>query len=103
MSRNYEKKLVAKHVLSGKTCDVCGKESSHRPEFDKWIYFSHQHYDWGNDSCESLEEFDVCSGECFKEKLASSLEELEGNSGSAEIFGMSYERAKEIYEVMNVQ
>lgn len=47
-----------------KKCDVCGKEFTG----NYWELCTH-HDDWGNDSCESYEYFDLCSEDCVKQKL----------------------------------
>lgn len=45
-------------------CDVCGKEFT-----GKYWDLTTQHSDWGNDSCESIKSFDLCSKECVQKKL----------------------------------
>lgn len=76
-----ETKKVEKTVVVDETicevlvCDVCGKEfalvcpkgETHK-RFD---YFSLTtgHYDWGNDSVDSISHYDLCSEECVKKKL----------------------------------
>lgn len=64
-------------VVIGKeiTCDVCGKVIMKKNE--KRIVFSigdywtltTGHHDWGNDSCDSIEFFDLCSRECLTSKF----------------------------------
>lgn len=46
------------------TCDACGKTVDGEPE-SGWHHFGSYHSDWGNDSIESHEEWDVCSFECY--------------------------------------
>jgi len=62
----YENKeiQVIKEVLVKTICDICGKE----------VPLNHYevttgHHDWGNDSIESIENFDICSDECLKEQF----------------------------------
>lgn len=44
------------------TCDVCGEQI----QKNKGYWTSHTwHHDWGNDSCESDEYFDLCSPQCL--------------------------------------
>jgi len=66
------KKIVAiQHCIVGKKCDVCGKEippttiphMSGEPVYDYYEVTTH-HNDWGNDSVDSYEYFDVCSPDC---------------------------------------
>lgn len=44
-------------------CDVCGKVIDART----WFLVSTHHSDWGNDSFESLEYYDICSDKCVTE------------------------------------
>lgn len=60
-------------------CDICGHEIKHRRGY--WYVTTH-HHDWGNDSCESYEEFDVCSVECLKEKFNDYCDESFGDVGT---------------------
>lgn len=59
---------VTEKVLVGKTmyCDVCKKEIEKGNGY--WEVVT-GHHDWGNDSCESIEDFDVCSDVCLMMKL----------------------------------
>lgn len=59
---------VTEQVLVKETtyCDVCGKEIKANQPY--WELATH-HHDWGNDSCESYEHFDVCSKECMRTKF----------------------------------
>ena len=51
-------------------CDECGKEI-------KAGYWSLRtgHNDWGNDSIESVEHFDLCSPDCAREKFEEYIKE----------------------------
>jgi len=51
-------------------CDICGKEL----KYEKWLgkekiasyyHIRTGHYDWGNDSCESVTSRDACCDECL--------------------------------------
>jgi hypothetical protein len=99
MSDIEEVRNVQRKITIGKQCDVCGKKSTEHHEYDKWFNGEHHHGEWGNDSVDSYEYFDVCSVPCFKAQLKDSLDEMEGYA-TAEIFDMSYEFAKELYESM---
>ena len=57
-----ERVLVKRELI----CDICKKEIQHDAGY--WEVTTH-HNDWGNDSCESYEHFDVCSIECLKSKF----------------------------------
>lgn len=83
----YETKNVEQKVLIGCRCDQCGKESSN---LDNWVVSSHRHSDWGNDSIESYETFDLCSPQCYLYQLAASVEHLDRYS-SAQVDDMPIE------------
>lgn len=62
---------IRKHVVTEKVlvsekryCDECGKEIT-----DHYWYLRTHHSDWGNDSCESFETFDLCSPDCLRKKF----------------------------------
>ena len=57
-----ERVLVERKLI----CDICGKEIKNGNGY--WEVETH-HNDWGNDSVESYEHFDVCSIECLKKKF----------------------------------
>ena len=63
MSKKYINKKVEvnKRVLDGVICDTCNKE------IKEGLYFevTTGHHRWGNDSVESIEEFDYCSKDCL--------------------------------------
>jgi hypothetical protein len=69
VKKEYEIKThtVTEEVLIKETryCDVCQKEIK---THSYWELTTH-HNDWGNDSCESYEYFDVCSKECLRQKF----------------------------------
>lgn len=60
----------------GRKCDNCGKVYSNRNFPDEWHNFSSHHNEWGNDSIESYEYYDVCSPECYVEKLIKVVDEM---------------------------
>ncbi len=70
VKERYETKerVVTERVLVEKTliCDICGKVIA--PSAHHWRVTTH-HSDWGNDSVESFECFDVCSTKCLKKKF----------------------------------
>lgn len=45
-------------------CDVCGKEFT-----EKYWKLNTYHYDWGNDSIDSNEFYDLCSENCVRAKI----------------------------------
>lgn len=56
--------IYKKEVTIGINCDVCKKDITGK----YWILTTH-HDDWGNDSIDSFEHYDLCSKECINEKL----------------------------------
>lgn len=73
MARIYEEKevteTVRKRIKVGIKCDVCEKDINGK----YWKLETH-HRDWGNDSCESYESFDLCSRECIDKKMDEYIE-----------------------------
>jgi hypothetical protein len=67
----YEEKTVKRteDVAVSYECDMCGKivDSEYLPE--GWILMEHSHRAWGNDSCESVEERQICSFKCMRETM----------------------------------
>lgn len=58
-------------------CDVCGKIIYDSRKDDGILMHNNQHWwslttghnDWGNDSIDSVEQYDICSPECLKVKF----------------------------------
>lgn len=75
-------------------CDVCGKVI--RDSRDKysgapfWSLATH-HNDWGNDSYESLENFDLCSVECLTKKFEEYCKESSRTSYNTLHFEVGHE------------
>ena len=59
-------------------CDVCGKTIADKNNryAEYWTLETH-HNDWGNDSCDSYEYFDLCSKDCVKERLNKYFDDCE--------------------------
>lgn len=62
-------KKVTETVGEVGICDFCGKEFTYYKlcgnEVANYYHITTGHHDWGNDSCESRQEFDACSDECL--------------------------------------
>lgn len=81
-------RTVFDEKLVGIRCDVCNKEIKHsdrrlgyRDKSLRAVRYAecyHDHNDWGNDSCESYEGFDVCC-DCLGKWLDGEKEYLEEN------------------------
>lgn len=73
--RKYKKEEIKqlKEIENGIICDICKKtireENDYKSEFrTKMSHFyevSTHHNDWGNDSIESYQYYDICSEECL--------------------------------------
>ena len=72
MSEVYEEREVVKkeRTLIKMVCNRCGKEI----KGDYWSVFK-GHHDWGNDSCESHMNLDLCSEECVQKEWSEYLDE----------------------------
>ena len=77
-----EERLVTKSfpVDAYLYCDICGKEI---PNMTYHWNITTGHHDWFNDSCDSIQDFDVCSAECVQYKLKSYLEDSDGKRKTA--------------------
>lgn len=68
VKREYETKTYTKTeevmVSEKRYCDICRKEIT-----DHHWHILTGHNDWGNDSCESVETYDICSEACLREAL----------------------------------
>ena len=74
---------VTENVLVGETmyCDVCKKEIEKGNGY--WEVVT-GHHDWGNDSCESVESFDVCSDVCLMMKFGEYIDRSGGDKYNTE-------------------
>lgn len=55
-----------KKVVIGMQCDICGKVIH---SGSKYISANTSHSDWGNDSCESFQSWELCSIECASQLM----------------------------------
>lgn len=82
-------KTIKTEMVENIMCDVCDKEID-----GKFWVLTTSHGDWGNDSVDSVEHFDICSTKCINKALNDYIErckysytqrfELEQDSFSAE-------------------
>jgi hypothetical protein len=84
-TRTVTDKFCTKETL---ICDICKKEI---PIKHGYWHLVTQHHDWGNDSIDSLESFDVCSKECMDEKY----NEYMVDSGKTEYNTMEFKAERE--------
>ena len=68
------KKNITEQII----CDVCRKviADTEKPRAKYWRLMT-CHGDWGNDSCESITYFDLCSAYCIEKKLEDYFENCE--------------------------
>ena len=75
-------------------CDCCNKEIFDKDHFEQGLYDKNihglydkfkfytvttGHNDWGSDSIDSVQEFDLCSDECLRKKFEEFLKENKGS------------------------
>lgn len=100
IERITEKRLVEQEVtVRGLcTCDICGKtiyeivDDKHGKHDEYWSLTT-GHNDWYNDSCESIETFDLCSKECCIKALEKYLDEYSGSRNTG-YFELSHENSE---------
>lgn len=62
----YKTVKIKKDVIVEKLCDICGATI---PDRSTYFMVTTGHHDWGNDSHESIEQFDCCSTDCLNRKF----------------------------------
>lgn len=62
-------KTIKAEMVENIKCDVCGKEIN-----GKFWVLTTSHGDWGNDSVDSIERFDICSTKCIHKALNDYIE-----------------------------
>lgn len=79
IKRKYETKThtITENVIVEEwhICDVCQKKI----ETNSYWELTTHHNDWGNDSYESYEYFDVCSKECLRKKFEEYIEQSDND------------------------
>lgn len=83
-------------------CDNCGKQvgTNHLPK--DWHSFTSYHDEWGNDSVDSLESYDVCSPQCYKSMLSFVVDNRLNGYRTAKIDGMNIVFAKLLIESFKI-
>lgn len=95
-----EKKIVTqeKDVTIGYKCDACGK--IHHGNFpNEWHFFSIEHREWGNDSIDSYESFEVCSPQCYINKISDIINGEYSDKFDAKIDSMEIQFARNFIEL----
>lgn len=72
--RKYKttEKIAKIDILADIKCDICKKEIT-----GKFWHLTKHHNDWGNDSIDSYEHFDLCSRECINKALDDYINDCE--------------------------
>ncbi len=65
------------NITIGYECDICKKKVEGKERPKDWHHFEHHHEQWGNDSGDSYDWFDVCSPKCYFAQLEKSLKEMD--------------------------
>lgn len=90
--REYEVKThtVTERVCVKETthCDVCDREINIHKGY--WTLTT-GHHDWGNDSCESIEHFDICSDACLRKKFDEYVSDSDLNNHNTMYFEVERE------------
>lgn len=92
LGEKIEEIVHTKHKLIGVKCDVCGqiieppsKANQYEWMNNKYYEVTTGHYDWGNDSGESVERHDICAN-CIGKFVTEYLDSKESRrSGYIEI------------------
>lgn len=67
---------VQKEVVVEKRCDICGATI---PGGCLYFMVTTGHHDWGNDSHESIEQFDCCFATCLNKKFLEYVETVQNS------------------------
>lgn len=76
----YKKVTMAEEVCAELKCDICKKDI---PWHEKFYHATMGHTDWGSDSFDSIEKFDLCSDECLYEFLGKDWKALKDEHSTA--------------------
>lgn len=60
------------------TCDACGKVIDIMKQNGTYYSILSGHREWGNDSCDSIEDLDACCDECLNTLVNKWLEKWKG-------------------------
>ena len=84
---------IIKYITTSIKCDVCGISHYGNDLPKYWHNISISHNEWGNDSIDSIEDFDVCSKECYIIKFKDCVKNYEDRY-NAQIDGFSLQFAR---------
>lgn len=94
VKREYETKTYTKTekimTCEKRYCDICEKEIT-----DHHWEITTGHCDWGAESCESVEYFDICSPECLRKAFENYIEESNDDMNTQYV-EIKHERCKNV-------
>ena len=78
LSDGVEKVIKTKRMVTGVKCDICGKVMPiKRDNESRYFRVITGHNDWGNESCESIEQKEICPN-CIDKFVSKYLQDVEG-------------------------
>lgn len=63
-------KVTKEQMITDINCDICNRRIS-----GKFWRLTTSHRDWGNDSCDSIRKYDICSRDCIDKMLTNYMKE----------------------------
>ena len=69
------RKVIYTTICNKITCDICGKVIADANHEDYFYEVVTGHHDWGNDSVDSVKQFDICSDECLAKVFKDYIED----------------------------
>lgn len=96
--RDKKEVTEIKEVTIGYKCDVCGNVIDTKNFPDEWHMFSSNHNEWGNDSIDSYEYYQVCSPECYVKKFIEIVDSEMEDRYDAKIDEMEIQFARKMSE-----
>jgi hypothetical protein len=78
----YEEKIatVKKKVRTEIKCDICNQTIVNKSMKPRYYYTVRTgHYEWGNDSIDSIEHKDICSDFCLQKAFVEYLDEVKSS------------------------
>lgn len=88
MTQRRRAQTITEEVTYEFVCDSCGKTARVDPPRRSvdtpagWHSFSSSHSDWGNDSIDSFESYDVCSWGCYLRIVRREVEDYHVGAGA---------------------
>ena len=100
--KEIKKVITEKEVIISVICDNCGNQHQVEELPEGWHEFEGHHYEWGNESCESVEKYIACSPECYIKLLEKSVNNF-AEYRTAVIDGFNIGFAKTLIKKINLK